>query len=29
MATIRILSGGAAQAVVEKIGADFQRDTGM
>lgn len=28
MATIRILSGGAAQAVVEKMGADFQRDTG-
>ena len=28
MATIRILSGGAAQAVVEKIGADFQRATG-
>jgi molybdate transport system substrate-binding protein len=29
MATIRILSGGAAQAVVEKIAADFQRDTGQ
>lgn len=28
MATIRILSGGAAQAVVEKIAADFRRDTG-
>ncbi|OGA47626.1 MAG: hypothetical protein A3G24_10675 [Betaproteobacteria bacterium RIFCSPLOWO2_12_FULL_62_13] len=28
MATIRILSGGAAQAVVEKIAAEFQRDTG-
>jgi molybdate transport system substrate-binding protein len=28
MATIRILSGGAAQTVVEKIAADFQRDTG-
>ncbi|MDP1718079.1 MAG: substrate-binding domain-containing protein, partial [Burkholderiales bacterium] len=28
MATIRILSGGAAQAVVEKLGADFQRATG-
>ena len=28
MATIRILSGGAAQAVVEKIAADFKRDTG-
>ena len=27
MATIRILSGGAAQAVVEKIAAEFQRDT--
>jgi molybdate transport system substrate-binding protein len=28
MATIRILSGGAAQAVVEKIAAEFRRDTG-
>jgi molybdate transport system substrate-binding protein len=28
MATVRILSGGAAQTVVEKIAADFQRDTG-
>ena len=28
MATVRILSGGAAQAVVEKIAADFKRDTG-
>lgn len=28
MATIRILSGGAAQAVVEKLAADFQRATG-
>ncbi|OGA48984.1 MAG: hypothetical protein A3F74_25175 [Betaproteobacteria bacterium RIFCSPLOWO2_12_FULL_62_58] len=28
MATIRILSGGAAQAVVEKIAAEFQRATG-
>lgn len=28
MATIRILSGGAAQTVVERIAADFQRDTG-
>lgn len=28
MATIRILSGGAAQAVVEKLSADFQRATG-
>lgn len=28
MATIRILSGGAAQAVVEKIAAEFQRETG-
>lgn len=28
MATIRILSGGAAQAVVEQIAAAFQRDTG-
>lgn len=28
MATIRILSGGAAQAVVEKIAAEFERDTG-
>lgn len=28
MATIRILSGGAAQAVVERIAVDFQRDTG-
>ena len=28
MATIRILSGGAAQAVVENIAAEFQRDTG-
>lgn len=28
MATIRILSGGAAQAVVEQIAAEFQRDTG-
>jgi molybdate transport system substrate-binding protein len=29
MATIRILSGGAAQTVVERIAADFQRDTGQ
>jgi molybdate transport system substrate-binding protein len=28
MATIRILSGGAAQTAVEKIAIDFQRDTG-
>ena len=28
MATIRIMSGGAAQAVVEKIAAGFRRDTG-
>lgn len=28
MATVRILSGGAAQVVVEKIAGDFQRDTG-
>ncbi len=28
MATIRILSGGAAQAVVERIAVDFERDTG-
>ena len=28
MATIRILSGGAAQAAVERIAADFERDTG-
>lgn len=28
MATLRILSAGAAQAVVEKIAADFKRDTG-
>ncbi len=28
MATIRILSGGAAQAVVEKLAVDFQRATG-
>lgn len=28
MATLRILSGGAAQAVVEKIAAEFQRATG-
>jgi len=28
MATIRILSGGAAQAVVEKIAVVFERDTG-
>ncbi|MBI4207742.1 MAG: molybdate ABC transporter substrate-binding protein [Betaproteobacteria bacterium] len=28
MATIRILSGGAAQAVVVSIAADFQRETG-
>jgi molybdate transport system substrate-binding protein len=28
MATIRILSGGAAQTVVEKIAAAFKRDTG-
>jgi len=28
MATIRILSGGAAQAVVERIAAGFERDTG-
>ena len=28
MATVRILSGGAAQAVVEKIAAEFQRVTG-
>ena len=28
MATLRVLSGGAAQAVVEKIAAEFQRATG-
>jgi len=28
VATIRILSGGAAQTVVERIAVDFQRDTG-
>ena len=28
MATIRILSGGAAQAVVERITPVFERDTG-
>jgi len=28
MATVRILSGGAAQAVVERIAADFERETG-
>lgn len=28
MATIRILSGGAAQAVVEAIAAEFERETG-
>lgn len=28
MAKIRILSGGAAQAVVERIAADFERETG-
>lgn len=28
MATIRVLSGGAAQSVVEKIAAAFERDTG-
>lgn len=28
MAAIRILSGGAAQAVVEQIATEFQRDTG-
>lgn len=28
MATLYVLSGGAAQAVVEKIGADFERETG-
>jgi len=28
MATIRLLSGGAAQAVVEKVAIDFRRNTG-